>query len=383
MIVAQQDYSIVMEDLLALHKEGLSHITYPEGLPLKRAWADDVIAFDNQYDAVEFCHDNTSDRDIFNYQPVWPLYRAMEKGLEAPELLSIQGGMVDLSALVRDYYQLESETIKHKNKMDMNQKNLEYLQDQVKYTGFGEGLSNDLKQKIEKGGDDFKLQHSTKFGNDTVEATLNFSKSKQSEMYFFNSYNVSLQKDGSAEKLDQTFYINKGNNITLKEAYNLMEGRSVHKELTAKEGEKYNSWVQLDFKNSDDKGNFKLKHYHENYGYDLEAAVSKHPIKELGRDDFKDSLMDSLKKGNVQSVTFQMDGKEQKHFIEANPQFKTVNVYDSDMQRLGSRESKSEKQSQGESQDNKRAAKTGVKDAEVVGDDAPKADAKKKRGQKV
>jgi len=92
--------------------------------------------------------------------------------------------------------------------------------------------------------------------------------------------------------------------------------------------------------------------------------------------------MDSLKKGNVQSVTFQVDGKEQKHFIEANPQFKTVNVYDSDMQRLGSRESKSEKQAEGAGQDNKRAAKTEVKNAEAVGD-APKADAKKKRGQKV
>lgn len=140
--------------------------------------------------------------------------------------------------------------------------------------------------------------------------------------------------------------------------------------------------MQVDFKNSDDNGNFKLKHYHENYGYDLEAAVSKHPIKELGRDDYKESLMDSLKKGNVQSVTFQVDGKEQKHFIEANPQFKTVNVYDSDMQRLGSRESKSEKQAEGAGQDNKRAAKTEVKNAEAVGD-APKADAKKKRGQKV
>lgn len=327
----------------------------------------------------------TTNRDSINYEPIWPLFKAMEKGLEDERLPDVKEGIIDLSGLLRAYYEIERETTKQKNIMDMNQKNLEYLTDQVKYTGFGEGLSNDLKQKVEKGSEEFKLQHSTKYGNDTVEATLNFSKSKQSDMFFFNSYNLSLQKEGSTEKLDQTFYINKGNNITLKEAYNLMEGRAVNKDLTNREGEKYNAWVQLDFKHSDENGNFRLKKFSENYGYDLEAALSKHPIKELQRDDFKDSLLDSLKKGNVQSVTFQVDGKEQKYSVEANPQFKTVNLYDSDMQRIGTRESKSEKQSQGESQDNKKANKAEARDAENLSESPAKAaeKAKKTRGQKV
>jgi len=380
MIIAQEDYNTVMEDLLALHREGCTYIAFDEGLPLKRAWSEQVLTFNDLYDAVEFCNDNSSDRDIINYEPIWPLYRAMEKGLQSPELLSIQGGMVDLSALLRDYYHIESETIKHKNNMDMNQKNLEYLQDQVKYTGFVEGLSNDLKAKIDKGGDEFKLQHSTRIGNDTVDATLNFSKSKQSEMYFFNSYDVSLKKEGKEEAMQQTFYINKGQNITLKEAYNLMEGRAVNKDLTNKEGQQYNAWVQLDMRQSDDKGNFALRKYSENYGYDLEAALSKHPIKELKYDNSKLDLMDSLKKGNIQSVSFQVDGKEEKHFVEANPKFKSVTVYDENMQKLGARESKSEKQAEGESQSAKKAEKAEVKDAEVVGESQK---AKKSRGQKV
>ena len=32
----------------------------------------------------------------------------------------------------------------------MNQKNLDYLKDQVKFTGFGEGLENELKEKMQK-----------------------------------------------------------------------------------------------------------------------------------------------------------------------------------------------------------------------------------------
>lgn len=40
-----------------------------------------------------------------------------------------------------------------------------------------------------------------------------------------------------------------------------------------------------------------------------------------------------MEKGN-QQVTFQTEGKEQKMFIEANPQFKTLNLYDSKMHKV-------------------------------------------------
>lgn len=266
----------------------------------------------------------------------------------------------------------------------MNQKNFEYLRDQVKYTGFGEGLENDLKLKIEEGKQDFRLQYQTQYGTDSVNAVLNFSQSKQSDMYFFNSYQVSVEKENNPEKMEQMFYINKGSNITLKEAYNLMEGRSVNKDLTNKEGQVYNAWVQMDFKQSDDNGNFKLKHYHQNYGYDLERVLSKHPIKELGNDEYKSNLMDSLKKGNLQSATFQISGTEQKQYIEANPQFKTINIYDSNMQRLDNRQSKKEHQSEGQSQpvkqDNKKE-KQGT--AEDDGSEIPKASNKRKKKQNI
>ena len=50
-------------------------------------------------------------------------------------------------------------------------------------------------------------------------------------------------------KMEQTFYLNKGKGVTAKEAYNLLEGRAVHKELTTKAGEPYKAWIQLDFEN--------------------------------------------------------------------------------------------------------------------------------------
>lgn len=263
----------------------------------------------------------------------------------------------------------------------MNEKNFEYLRDQVKYTGFGEGLESELKEKMQQQAPSFSLSHNAHYGADTATATLNFKKSDQSDMYFFNSYKVDLQKENSKESLEQTFYINKGSNITMKEAYNLMEGRAVNKDLTSKEGQVYNSWVQMDFKEADGNGNFKLNQYHQNYGYDLEAALSKHPIKELDTAKFKDDLMDSLKKGNVQSVTFMKDGKEVKHYIEANPQFKTINAYDGNLKRIDNRQIKVEKQSEGQNTTIKQDSKRQRQSAEEDGPAAPQEAKKRKKKQ--
>ncbi len=44
--------------------------------------------------------------------------------------------------------------------------------------------------------------------------------------------------------------------------------------------------------------------------------------------------MQSLQKGNIQSVTIEKEGSVAKMFIEANPQFKTVTLYDAQMKRM-------------------------------------------------
>ena len=272
----------------------------------------------------------------------------------------------------------KQQLINTQKKYLMNQKNFEYLKDRVKFTGFGEGLENELKERMQQQTPKFMLVHTGGFGKDETVTTLHFRKSDQSEMYFFNKYDLTLKKENASEAMNQTFYLNKGGNITLKEAYNLMNGRAVNKDLTNKEGQVYNAWVQMDFKQTDRNGNYKLKQFHQNYGYDLNSALAKHPIKELGNEQDKVRLLESLHKGNRQSVTFLHNGNEQKQFIEANPQFKSINVYDQNMQRMGSRQAKDEKQTQGESKTVKQDSKK-----EVQGVDKADPDVRaKKRGRK-
>jgi hypothetical protein len=269
----------------------------------------------------------------------------------------------------------------------MNQKNFDYLKDQVKFTGFGDALESELKEKMQKQTPEFQISHSTKFGSDTANATLHFKKSDQSDMYFFNRYNLSLKQEQSPDVVDQSFYINKGNNITLKEAYNLMSGRSINKDLTNKEGQVYNACMQMDFKETDASGNYKIKHYHQNYGYDLEKVLSSHPIKELANEQDKTRLIESLTKGNRQSVTFFENGNEQKHFIEANPKFKSINVYDENMQRIVNKQSNGQREHQGETNAAKQAARReNQKQSEA--DDSPEflegsKNRKRKQGQSI
>ncbi len=111
----------------------------------------------------------------------------------------------------------------------------------------------------------------------------------------------------------------------------MLNGRAVNKDLVNKEGEKYNAWIQLDLTHKNERGNYDPKQFHKNYGYDLEQTLSKFPIKELTNGEQKDALMKSLEKGNLQSVTFEPNGKEQKMYVEANPQLKTINIYDTNM----------------------------------------------------
>ena len=217
----------------------------------------------------------------------------------------------------------------------MNEKNFEYLRDQVRYTGFGDSLQSELREKMQQGPASFELFHNAGFGKDRTASVLHFRKSDQQDMYFFNKYLVVLRPEDPMRISEQTFYINKGNNITLKEAYNLLSGRAVNKDLTNKEGQVYNAWLQLDFKQPEGNGNFAVRQFHQNYGFDLERVLSGFPIKELGNEQEKTRLMESLRKGNVQPATFlQPDGREAKHFLEVSPQFKAIHVYDEQMRRV-------------------------------------------------
>lgn len=320
----------------------------------------DMYFFKTAEEAHEFSENNISDYD--NYRVIHassqdellrqiPYGQNMEKQLTDPDANGLynKDGNSFTDELIDHFEQQQS--INNKKITPMNEKNHDYLIRQLKYAGFGEDLNQQLKQRIEMQLPEFTLTYQKDYGSDQTVATLHFRKSDESDLVFFNRYNLMLKNEQYPDTIKQTFY--QGNNeanITLKEAYNLMSGRAVYKEgLTNKEKQEYNAWLQIDFKITDKNGNFKLHPYNEKYGFNLEKALGVHPIIELTDKEQKKRLIESLERGNRQSVSMVVGNDTRKLYIEAAPRFKSLNIYNEAGKRMKPedlRQSSSAEQSQ-------------------------------------
>lgn len=304
---------------------------------------DDIHFFRTKEEATQFSKNNISDRDNFSVLYFTSVRDVLEhipyresinhqlnQNPDGNGLYNKEGNPFT-DALI-DHFESQKQSLFDKQLKTnfMNNENLQYLKDNIKYMGFGETLKAELERNMGEGKGEFQLHFKAEINKKPFEATLNFRKSDSTDMYFFNNYNASLEKS-NGEKNEQTFYLNKGKGVTAKEAYNLLDGRAVRKDLTTKEGQPYKAWIQLDFENKDKNNNFEVKQFHENYGYDLKAAVEKFAVAELNDPEKAKALMQSLEKGNVQSVTIEKDGSSHKMFMEADPQYKKVTMYDSNM----------------------------------------------------
>ncbi len=304
---------------------------------------EDIHFFKLQNEAKEFANNNFSDRDTYHviyFNSIIDIFKEIPYS-ENTEINMVNNSDINglynpegndfTHSLIEHIEQQQSLLFNSQLKTNvMNNDNFQYLSDNLKYMGFGENLKTGLEKNLNEGKADFQLHYKAEINKKPFEVTMNFRKSETTDMYFFNNYHASLEK-GKDEKAEQTFYLNKGKGVTGKEAFNLLDGRSVHKDLVTKEGQPYKAWMKLDFENKDKNNNFEVKQFHEKYGFDLKAAVEKFPITDLKEPDKEKALMQSLQKGNVQSVTIEKDGSSHKMFIEADPQFKKVNLYDSNM----------------------------------------------------
>lgn len=237
------------------------------------------------------------------------------------------------------------------NQNEAFEKNLNYLENQLKFTGMPAELNSDLKKAMEKGNDNFQLEVHKEYGNDKIDAVLNFNKSEMG-YYFFNSYNLTLNQE-SEKTVSKTFRVEYGKTFSLKEAYNMLDGRSVHKTFINKsdplqEQKSTNAWNYIDFKNTSENGEFLIR---QKYNYNLEAELSKLPIKNFHIPQVKLDLMDSLKKGNTQQTTLQIDGTDVKMNLEASPRYGSINIYDENMERTSITYSKAEENTKAQNQE--------------------------------
>jgi hypothetical protein len=205
--------------------------------------------------------------------------------------------------------------------------NLEYLNDDLKYLGFGENtlLNQQLEEHIRKGEPEFKLYTDAFFEHFVrTEARLHFLRLINKGTYVFHHYTAMNQyEEDPARNRQREFHVYKGAGVTFKEAYNLLDGRAARIDQINQDDERYSIWVQLDFDETDAHQNYRFKYYRY---FDLERVLASYPIQEYQAEATRKMLLASLERGNKYLVTLNT-GKPEPKWIEANPAEKSIRIY--------------------------------------------------------
>lgn len=218
-----------------------------------------------------------------------------------------------------------------------------FQEKQFRRIGMSEAYNDEVKSKMIQGEPQIIHPYQKEFDGDKVEALIHLHKYPALDAYEIRKFDLSLQKAGQKDKVSQTFYIgqtrkiydNSGklsyrqNRYTLKEGYNLLSGRPVFKRLVSREGQSFEAWVKLNLKNKLNNGNHEALLFTKNYGYNLENVLKEYPIKELNNTKYTIRLMESLHRGNLQSVTFVPKGSaEERLFVSPYIKMGSLHVYD-------------------------------------------------------
>ena len=221
---------------------------------------------------------------------------------------------------------------------------LNYLKNQVKYLGMGESekLHKDLENAILSPEKDVNVP--VEYNNpdklmkgNSISFNLHIGKGEQGGI-FLNSYTANLTMKNGEERT-QSFKVQKENNITAKEAINLLEGRAVkieHDKVDKETGEisRTESFIKLKLKDEKTEyGNYKYEWYNKGYGVDVDDIMKKSNLV-FADDTQRERTKKHLEKGNITEVSFVHDKKEIKGFAVLNPQYKQLNLYDGTMNRL-------------------------------------------------
>lgn len=224
-----------------------------------------------------------------------------------------------ISRILRKIIISSQNQISIRSDMKKAEKNFNSLHEQLQRIGFPD-ISQKLKSLIDKEQENFSLSLSYYINEkERINHTVSFSKN--TEGYFdIEGYKSNLHNSADPEKNREHYFKNGQEcNFKLNEVYNLLSGRSV---------EHNNSWFELDFNDRDAAGNYHLKEFRHDYKYDLEKALKAVPLKELPNQFEIEKLKNCLKQGDRVSVVLIKNEREQQFYIEASPQFRSLNTYD-------------------------------------------------------
>jgi hypothetical protein len=222
-----------------------------------------------------------------------------------------------LGRLLRRLYLLTvRQPLERQREVRQSGQNIKVLRGQMQDMGF-RNLPKGFFERADMGGNSFKVPFSDYVNEkERIDYAFNFVRDARGN-FQLDGFRAALHNEHKPHEAREHYFSMSdafGQGIT--QSYNLLSGRAA----LGTDGK----WVQLYLNDKDSTGNYHVKEFRKEYGYDLAKVLGELPL--AATDSVQ--LQKALEAGSRESVSFLKDGKEQRYFIEANPQFKSVTVYD-------------------------------------------------------
>jgi hypothetical protein len=107
MKIYPNEYEEILDHFIKERSEGNEYIAFLRENDITRK--SDLISFNNQYDVQDFCYENSTDLDHYDYLATRSVYRAMSEAMQDKNYIIESGGLIDIESVVNAYYRrLES-----------------------------------------------------------------------------------------------------------------------------------------------------------------------------------------------------------------------------------------------------------------------------------
>jgi hypothetical protein len=224
---------------------------------------------------------------------------------------------------------------KLRREIDPRTPNFHDLKKQMVDLGFGEVFAESLWLEMQKGVPKITFPYRTLIDEHVVGCELQFSKMANGN-YFFNQYRIDVSGItddlGNFAHRSQTipveYYDTANKSCSVQEAYNLLNGRWVFKDVAYPDGLYYKDWMRYDPSTVTLSGNSRIELLGKNRSFDLDGAIKELPIVKFGQHNCFEEFKRSLEQGNKEEATILTSAGEKIGFkIIVSPDANTLDVY--------------------------------------------------------
>ncbi len=173
----------------------------------------------------------------------------------------------------------------------------------------------------------FSVIDKGKVGDIEYRATLNFERPGGTKRVDFKDFILTVRPTGRRTPFSQAFPIKHKSDFTIREAFNLMNGRYVSKEMMQGENKTHKPWLKMDFSNVDDSLNHPITEVIPPEGFDLMKELVRFPIVNFNPNSNGRELVKDLERGDLRPVTLKLNGWLEEFSLAANPEAGGLDVY--------------------------------------------------------